>query len=626
MTAKNHSLATPVQAVVSSDGSKLYVAAFGSAKIGVFDTADIEDPAFETNFDPTVESAQYIATGGGPAGLVLDEARGRLYVLTRFDNSVASIDVATRLTVETLPLHNPEPPHVVTGRPFLYDAFATSSNGEASCSSCHIFGDLDSLAWDLGNPDDAVSDNTQPAVLQGQSTFHPMKGPMTTQTLRGIATHGGLHWRGDRVDGFFGTDPCNDPLGSVCNEDLSFRNFIVAFDGLVGKDGTLTPAEMQQFTDFSLDIMLPPNPVRALDNSLNATQQSGAGVYTLAGTDAGILSCIDCHALNPGLGFFGTQGFQTFEGETQNFKVAGLRNLYQKIGMFGNSSGGSHRGDQVRGFGFLHDGSVDTLQSFLQSNVFVLNNTQELQLQQFLLAFDSDLAPVVGQQVTLTSTNSGVAGPRIDLLIARSGVDFPSWMLGGTVKECDLVVKGNVGGQPRGWLRQPGPAPVSFQDDTGATISDASLRALATSQGPLTYTCATPGSGTRVALDRDLDTVLDGLDNCDAADNLAQTNTDGDSEGNACDRDDDNDGLLDVVETQGGIYVSPTNTGTNPLFFDTDGDGYSDGDEVLAGSDPTNLASYPGGPPVVPLLAPLGALLLGLGLAGVGARAASQRA
>ena len=62
-----------------------------------------------------------------------------------------------------------------------------------------------------------------------------MKGPMTTQTLRGLATHGGMHWRGDRVDGFFGTDACTEPSGAPCNEDLSFRNFIVAFEGLVGQ-------------------------------------------------------------------------------------------------------------------------------------------------------------------------------------------------------------------------------------------------------------------------------------------------------------------------------------------------------------------------------------------------------
>jgi YVTN family beta-propeller protein len=209
----SHSLATPLQPVVSSDGATIYMAAFGSGKVGVFDAADIESGSFS----PTVESANYISTAGGPSGLALDETNNRLYVLQRFDNSVAVVNLGTKATVETHSLHNPESSTILDGRPFLYDATITSGNGEASCSSCHIFGDLDSLAWNLGNPDDVVTVNNQPsavAVLPPATTFHPMKGPMTTQTLRGLATHGGMHWRGDRVDGFFGTDPCTESRGS----------------------------------------------------------------------------------------------------------------------------------------------------------------------------------------------------------------------------------------------------------------------------------------------------------------------------------------------------------------------------------------------------------------------------
>ena len=177
---KNYSLATPLQMVVSSAGT-VYVAAFGSAKIGVFSTATLEDPAFEANYQPATASANYIATGGGPAGLVLDEAHGRLYVYTRFDDSVAEIDVATHATLATHPLYNPEPASIVEGRPFLYDAVLTSGNGEATCSSCHLFGDLDALGWDLGNPDEVVTTNPQPHQGNGaQTLFHPMKGPMVT--------------------------------------------------------------------------------------------------------------------------------------------------------------------------------------------------------------------------------------------------------------------------------------------------------------------------------------------------------------------------------------------------------------------------------------------------------------
>ena len=94
----------------------------------------------------------------------------------------------------------------------LYDATRFSGNGEASCASCHIFGDMDDLAWDLGNPDNAVTTSPIPINLGGliplpdrwptppasrplngsnkPADFHPMKGPFTTQTLRGLRNSG----------------------------------------------------------------------------------------------------------------------------------------------------------------------------------------------------------------------------------------------------------------------------------------------------------------------------------------------------------------------------------------------------------------------------------------------------
>jgi hypothetical protein len=602
--------------VVSSDGSTLYVAAFGSAKIGVFSSAEIEDPNFETNFDPTVESASYIATGGGPSGLVLDEINDRLYVLTRFDNSVRVIDLASKANLATHALHNPEPASVVNGRPFLYDAVLTSGNGEASCSSCHVFGDLDSLAWDLGDPDGPVTTNTQPSATEAIppfTSFHPMKGPMTTQTLRGLATEGAMHWRGDRVDGFFGLDPCTEPTGSPCNEDLSFRNFIVAFEGLIGKDGMITPAQMQQFTDFVLQITLPPNPVRALDNSLDA-EQAGAQQFFFTSTSDFIETCNGCHTTDPAQGFFGSAGEQSFEGEPQNAKVPHLRNAYSKVGMF------SVAGAQVRGFGFLHDGSIDTIRTFLSAPVFQLTAQQRVAVERFVLAFPTDLAPIVGQQVTLRSNNSATVNPRIDLLIARAAAPYPSLRFGAGATECDLIVKGSVGGVARGWVRE---ASGLFRDDTNATIADAALRALAPSQGPLTYTCAPPGSGTRMGIDRDSDTRLDGLDNCAATPNLGQQNFDGDPLGDACDADDDGDGLLDSVETNTGILVSASDTGSNPLDPDSDDDGRLDGVELANGWDPNDPLSP--GPAPVPLLSLGGQLLFAASLLTAGAARLRRR-
>jgi hypothetical protein len=148
--------------------------------------------------------------------------------------------INTALAVEEshVPLHNPESATIVNGRRFLYDATLTSSNGEASCSSCHTFGDLDDLAWDLGNPDDVVINNPIPEKippLQGTfEDFHPLKGPMTTQSLRGMARNGSMHWRGDRTGG-------NDPGGDPFDEDAAFKKFNVAFPGLIGRTESSRP-------------------------------------------------------------------------------------------------------------------------------------------------------------------------------------------------------------------------------------------------------------------------------------------------------------------------------------------------------------------------------------------------
>ena len=72
-----------------------------------------------------------------------------------------------------------------------------------------------------------------------------------------------------------------------------------------------------------------------------------------------------------------------------------------------------------------------------------------------------------------------------------------------------------------------------------------------------------------------------------------QWDTDRDGIGNNTDTDDDNDGILDIYETDTGVYVSPTDTGTDPLLADTDGDGALDGFEVDNGFDPNDANSYP---------------------------------
>ena len=405
---------------------------------------------------------------------------------------------------------------------------------------------------------------------------------MTTQSLRGLENQGPEHWRGDR----------GDPGAGGQTAETSFNNFNVAFPGLVGRETELTTQQMQAFTDFALQLRYPPNPIRSLDRSLTNDESQGIAALNVAGTDT-VESCVGCHSHDASQGFFGGSDLSTFDAEPQVFKVPHFRNLYQKVGMFGEAqpaTGSSlpglgngvvftgpftDTGDQIRGFGFTHDGSVDTVFRFVTAGVFQLNNAQRNDIEAALMAFDTDVAPVLGQQVTLTSTNGTTVDARINLLIDRAGTNFVSKVLTdlnqGSVNECDLVAKLVDGGKHSGYLYRPSPDDDFLPDDGGSAISDAALRAkAATSEQEITYTCVPPGNGHRIALDRD------------------------------------GDGLLNGVETASGVFIGNGDTGTRPDKADTDDDGFTDPDEIAQGTDPNDGNSFPGAGTPVPLLSPLG--------------------
>lgn len=487
---RDRSLSQPTAMAVSPDGETLYVAALGSAKIAAVDTADLHDGSY------SADAQRHWATDGGPSGLALSTDGSRLLVYSRFDNSLALLDTDSGAVIASTDLFSPEPAAVITGRRFHYDAVETSANGTSACASCHIFGDLDGLAWDLGNPEGSMLDNSNAYVAASPkmtAAFHPMKGPMTTQTFRGIADSGPLHWRGDRKGQSRAT--VNGTVESL--EAAAFKEFNPAFVGLVGRAEPLGVEAMQAYTDFALAIVPPPNPVRALDNSLTADQRSGRDVYFNASTITGTGSCNHCHALDPAQKHFGTAGRMSFEGGRidEDFKIPHLRNAYAKVGMFGSSvrqADSSNQGPQVRGFGFLHDGAIDTLDNFFRENVFNFPAPaaeSRANVIRFVMVMDSNLAPIVGQQTTLSSAAGQSSLARLDLLEARARSG-----------ECDLIVSGSIdGGHYSALYRSDG----RYHDTGDANGSGTSIRELAQADGNvLTFTCTPPGSGERLALDR----------------------------------------------------------------------------------------------------------------------------
>jgi hypothetical protein len=118
----------------------------------------------------------------------------------------------------------------------------------------------------------------------------------------------------------------------------------------------------------------------------------------------------------------------------------------------------------------------------------------------FLTCFDTGMAPAVGFQVTFDGTNGAdpTALARVDTLRGQADAG-----------NCDLIAKGRLGGQPRGWTYQ---GADQWRSDKAAEgpIATVSLLALADLGSEITVTGVPPGSGQRMGRDRDRDTFLDG--------------------------------------------------------------------------------------------------------------------
>ena len=157
-----------------------------------------------------------------------------LFVLNRLANSLTGIDTTTRKVLWEIAMADPTPAAVRLGRGFLYDA-KLSGNGTFACASCHVDGDIDGLAWDLG---DRAGDMFTTKFLNVTITLHPMKGAMTTQSLKGLKGTGPFHWRGDKT---------------------KLQDFNGAFAELLG-GSQLSAADMDAYVAFLETITYPPNP------------------------------------------------------------------------------------------------------------------------------------------------------------------------------------------------------------------------------------------------------------------------------------------------------------------------------------------------------------------------------
>ncbi|MEZ4647346.1 MAG: T9SS type A sorting domain-containing protein [Candidatus Eisenbacteria bacterium] len=446
------SLSIPTSLEVASTG-EVYVAAFGSARVGVLAS------------DGTV--LRRIEVGDGPCGLALDEARGRLYVVRRIPGVLDVVDL-TDDSVVTLSLgFDPTPEVIHAGRKTFYDGKGTSAHGDLSCASCHVFGGTDHLAWDLGDPEGDLT------YSQSGNEFHPMKGPLMTQSLQALTETTPFHWRGDRPQ---------------------LVDFNGAFVSLMGRGSQLFDYEFADLESFIFSLAYPPNPYRNLDGSLSdghggPSATKGEFLFESGGLFGGI-ECTGCHTLPHGQNGVIIPAM-IFDGE-QDLDVPQLRNLYEKRGF------DEHATQNVRGYGYTHDGAMGSIDEFLDAPRFTFERPEDRKdVIAYLMQFDTGVHAAVGAQWTMDGTNEAEGIGRIEAIIDAS-------LLG----PVGMVAKGrDANGDARGWTLESGFWTPDRENEE--TLSLGELLDVAAPGHELTFTAVYPGTERRLGIDRDLDGYLD---------------------------------------------------------------------------------------------------------------------
>ncbi len=480
--AQATALSQPMALVFESDGQALWTAAFASDRVARVDAAT-----------GAVLSRVDVRAGGGdsgvmrgPRGLVMHPASGRLFVLNKLAETLSVIDTQAAEPVVIaeveLSAHDPLPPEVKQGRGFLFDA-RLSGNGTVSCGICHLDADRDGMAWDLGDPGGemmtVIGQNLSIHDLTPHPrVMHPMKGPMTTQTLRGMQDGAPFHWRGDRA---------------------TIADFNPTFPNLMGGE-EINEEQMAALTAYLQTLQHHPNPNRNPDRTLPATFDGGNPTTGRTLFINHIKShCITCHS--------GLQGSDNNidlpqeVGSPQPLKNPPLRTLYQRL--FYDPRPGA---TSLSGFGILHDGSGFSLPI---GHPYVLDHLNELHelrdVAAFMMCFDTGTAPLVGRTTLVSESNRSQSSilAELTLLETRSLGNDP---------DCEVVARGLWQGEARSWWFNPATQQYRADRAAGGTLTRAALLAGLQSGDSLSFMGVLPGQGDRLGGDLDGDGVLDGDD------------------------------------------------------------------------------------------------------------------
>ena len=463
-------LAQPTAIVLTPAGDRAWVAAFNSDRVAEIDTLT---GGILGRVDMRVGSP----TVRGPRGMVMSLDGLRLYVFNSLANSISTIDTVSRTLLVEVPTASSDATSETSrlGRAFFFDA-RLSGNGTISCATCHLDADRDGLAWDLGDPGGSFTTVIGANLSAHQlgtvnRVLHPMKGPMVTQSLIGLASDvtsvttpaaavtQKFHWRGDKP---------------------TLQSFNSTFPNLLG--GNLLPsADMDALAAYLLTLQHHPNPHRNADGSLPTSLQGGNAVQgEVIFEDERIGHCAVCHVSPSGTDQ--NLDLRREVGGSQDMKTPSLRTIYQRAGLA-----------SLSGFGLGSDGSGSSthLPHFYQLDN--LSTSQQVaDLTAYLLAFSTGTSPAVGRTLTYLTPTTAADFAAIALLETQAASG-----------ECALVVSAKTSRQSRRFYFDP-PTNAYRSDRTSeGLLSRASVITKAAGV-PITFLGVLPADGPRLGGDADL--------------------------------------------------------------------------------------------------------------------------
>lgn len=479
--AQATALAQPTSVLFASNGENLWVTAFGSDRVAKLGLDGAVLARVDVRTAPLAGGENGSRRMRGPRGLAWRHGAQWLYVLNKLSNTISVIDSGLATVVTEIPVgsYDPMPSGIKEGRGFLFDA-RLSGNGTASCATCHLDADLDGIAWDLGDPGgsmvtvmgtNAAAHQTTPIAR----TMHPMKGPLTTQTLRGMQAGAPFHWRGDRP---------------------TLQSFNPTFDKLMG-GAEQSASDINALATYLLTLRHHPNPNRNLTNSLPTSFDGGNPSTGKTIFDDHLKShCVTCHA--------GAQGsnnnlddFQLTDSRDQ-VKTPPMRTVYQRI--FHTRTPGAQT---ISGYGLNRDGAVPA--NFLPTvhayDLDMLETAADFaNVKAYILCFDTGTTPSAAYSRTVTAANMTQTAVVSDMSLLESQSQL---------SRNDLVVQGIAGGVPRSFFYNR----TTFRyisDRAGETeLARNQLLALLGPGDAVTFSGTLTGQGLRRGGDRDRNGIPD---------------------------------------------------------------------------------------------------------------------